>query len=46
MNKNYHPTVTLTTTLLKPVREANTYVQFGYGPQKFDITPKGKYQYQ
>ena len=33
VNKYEQPTVTLTTTFLKPVVESNVYVCFGYYPQ-------------
>ena len=32
-NKYEHPTITLVTTLHKPVGELNTYVRIGYVPQ-------------
>ena len=44
--KYEHPTRTITTTFQKPVRGANTYVRFGYGPHKILITPRDKFQYQ
>ena len=34
VNKNVHPTGTLTTTFLRPTGKANTRVQFIYTPQK------------
>ena len=33
-NKYEHATATLATIFHKPMGEANTYVQFGYVPQK------------
>ena len=41
-----NPTGTLTTTFHKPMGEANIYVRFGYGLQKFSITSEENFQYQ
>ena len=34
INNYEHPTGTLTMNFLKPEGEANTYIRFGYGPQR------------
>ena len=45
-NKSEYPTVTLVMTFHKPTGEANTYVWFGYSPQKKSNTPRDEFHNQ